>query len=231
MASSILIDNLMYFNLTRQEASIYVELLSHEQMSGYEVAKKTGIARSNVYTALQSLVEKGAVYIIEGETTKYVPVEAKTFLKNMLSELAERAKLIVINQPQIVNNVDGYITIVGAKNIIHKIKEMLEKTEERLYVMAPKEILDFFVEELQSLVKKSKKVVILSDNFNIQKAIYHKTVVPKNQIRLITDSSYVLTGELSNSEHDRCLYSGQQNLVDVMKEALKNKIELLQRDK
>jgi hypothetical protein len=44
---------------------------------------------------------------------------------------------------------------------------------------------------------------------------------------LITDSSFVLTGIFSGNSHDTCLYSGQQNLVDVMKEALKNKIELL----
>ena len=69
--------------------------------------------------------------------------------------------------------------------------------------------------------------VILSDDFEIPKAIYHKTQTEKNQIRLIVDSSFVLTGEISGSEHDTCLYSGQQNLVDVMKEALKNKIELL----
>jgi hypothetical protein len=43
------------------------------------------------------------------------------------------------------------------------------------------------------------------------------------------DSSFVLTGEISGSEHDTCLYSGQQNLVNLMKEALKNKIELLRR--
>ena len=72
---SLLIENLTSFNLTRQEATIYVALLTHGQMTGYEVAKETGVARSNVYSALQSLVEKGALYLIEGETTKYLPVE------------------------------------------------------------------------------------------------------------------------------------------------------------
>ena len=61
----------------------------------------------------------------------------------------------------------------------------------------------------------------------MENAIYHKTQTEKNQIRLITDSRFVLTGILSGNVHDTCLYSGQQNLVDVMKEALKNKIELL----
>ena len=44
---------------------------------------------------------------------------------------------------------------------------------------------------------------------------------------MITDSNYVLTGELFGGQHDTCLYSGQENLVEVMKEALKDKIILL----
>ena len=123
--------------------------------------------------------------------------------------------------------VETWLTIVGAKNIVHKIHQMLSLTKERLYVLASKEILEHFTEDLEKLVSLSKKIVILSDDFIIEGAICHKTQTEKNQIRLITDSAYVLTGIISGNEHDTCLYSGQQNLVNVMKEALKNKIELL----
>ncbi len=229
MTNTLLIENLISFNLTRQEATIYVALLTHGQMTGYEVAKETGVARSNVYSALQSLVEKGALYLIEGETTKYLPVEINQFLKNCLSNLQEKALLIEKNIPKKIENQDGYITIVGSKNIESKICQMLEETQERLYVLSTSEILKKFENQLENLVKENKKVVIISDEFEITGAICHKTTdkIEGNQIRLITDSSFVLTGILSGNQHDTCLYSGQQNLVDVMKEALKNKIELL----
>lgn len=224
-----LIENLIAFNLTRQEACIYVECLTHGEMSGYEIAKETGISRSNVYSALQSLAEKGALYLIEGESTKYMPVPVADFLKNTLAELQKKALIIEENAPKKIEQSEGYITILGAKNIEYKIRKMIEETAERLYVMASFDILENFRPELEKLVEKKKKVVLISDDFKIQNAICHKTQTEKNQIRLIVDSSYVLTGELSGSEHDTCLYSGQQNLVDVMKEALKNKIELLGR--
>ena len=54
------------FSLTRQEATVYLELLKGGQMTGYEVSKRTGISRSNVYTALSGLVEKSASDIMEG---------------------------------------------------------------------------------------------------------------------------------------------------------------------
>ena len=96
-------------------------------------------------------------------------------------------------------------------------------------------MMPLFLTRIQPLFNSAKtsssrlsvKVVIISDEFVIPGAICHKTTTEENQIRLITDSSFVLTGILSENQHDTCLYSGQQNLVDVMKEALKNKIELL----
>lgn len=229
MQASPLIENLTAFNLTRQEAAIYVALLTHGSMTGYEAAKETGIARSNVYSALQSLVEKGALFLLEGETTRYVPEEASVFLGNTISALEEKARSIRENLPRKVVPADGYLTITGARNIANKIRQMLSQTKERVYVLSTKEILSEFEQELRTLAARSKKVVILSDGLEIPGATCHSTQAERGQIRLITDSSRVLTGVLSGDEHDTCLYSGQRNLVDVMKEALKNKIELLSR--
>ena len=57
---------------------------------------------------------------------------------------------------------------------------------------------------------------------------YYEDDAGEGQVRLITDSSYVLTGELYDKNSDTCLYSGQNNLVTIMKEALRNKIRLLE---
>ena len=223
------LDNLVSFGLTRQEAQIYSTLLLHGQMTGYEVSKETGISRSNVYAALSALVEKGAAYLIEGESTKYTPVTIKKFTENVLSDLSRKAKDLEKNAPQQLVQQEGYITILGAANIRNKIREMLLATELRLYIMAPAVILSEFDAELQELITAGKKVVILSDNYKLKGAKIYETKTEEGQLRFITDSAYVLTGELTGSTHDSALYSGQQNLVSVMKEALKNKIILLEK--
>lgn len=223
------LDNLVSFGLTRQEAQIYSTLLLHGQMTGYEVSKETGISRSNVYAALSALVEKGAAYLIEGESTKYTPVAIKKFTENVLSDLSRKAKDLEKNAPQQLVQQEGYITILGAANIRNKIREMLLATELRLYIMAPAAIISEFDAELQELITVGKKVVILSDNYKLKGAKIYETKPEEGQLRFITDSAYVLTGELTGSTHDSALYSGQQNLVSVMKEALKNKIILLEK--
>ncbi len=227
MAETKIIDILTEFSLTRQEASIYAALLNHGDMTGYEVAKDTGFSRSNVYAALNALVEKGAAYLVQGESTKYRPVEIKIFTSNKIAELKKSAEYLEKHGPQKVVEAEGYITIVGAKNIRNKMREMLSKTELRLYLMAPAQIVKDFEEDLKRLVSEGKKIVLFTQDYSIKGAKVYNTKVDEGQIRFITDSAYVLTGELTDDEHNTCLYSGQKNLVEVMKEALKDKITLL----
>ena len=84
---------LMQFALTRQEALIYMALTTDGAMTGYEVAKQLGISRSNCYTSLASLVEKGAAYLLEDTATRYVAVKPEEFCGNrirMLEELKDK---------------------------------------------------------------------------------------------------------------------------------------------
>lgn len=222
------IDNLISFGLTRQEATIYTSLLSHGDMTGYEVSKETGISRSNAYAALSNLVDKGASYLLEGDSTKYRPVDVQTFTKNFLTELQEKAAYIQSHAPEKLAQTDGYITIVGTRNIQNKLLEMIKETRLRLYISASSRIIDAYEEELGELLNQGRKIVLMTDsNYDLDGAIVYHTDPEPGQLRVIIDSSYVMTGELTGSEDDSCLYSGQKNLVTVMKEALKNKIVLL----
>lgn len=229
MLFSDFIENLTVFGLTRQEATLYQSLLSNGEMTGYEVAKITGISRSNVYASLNGLVEKGAAYVEEGESAKYTPVPIKEFTANILKTMEQKADFLEKNAPAPLPPSDGYITIKGAQHINNKISQLLEQTQIRLYVFAEKELLESYRSQLQSLVQKDIKVVILSDGFVLEGAKVYNTEPEKGQLRLISDTSYVLTGELTGSTSDTCLFSGQQNLVSVMREALKNKIILLEK--
>lgn len=93
-----LIEGLTNFNLTKQEATLYVLLLKSGQMTGYEAAKQTGISRSNTYTALAGLVDKGAAYVLEeGKVTRYTPVPAAEFCSNKISCLEEIKKIYSSN--------------------------------------------------------------------------------------------------------------------------------------
>ena len=73
-------------------------------------------------------------------------------------------------------------------------------------------------------------MVLLTDKVpeKLKGAVSYKTEGKEEQVRLISDSRYVLTGELTGSPRDICLYSGQRVFVDALKEAMRNEIKLIE---
>lgn len=229
MEEKNLIEHLSAFGLTGQEALIYLELFRSGISNGYEIAKNTGISRSNVYKALEGLVEKGAAYVSEGTSKKYTAVEVEEFCQNKIRSLTWKKEFLAAHMPKEKEETEGYITITSDKNISDKIKNMLEKAEKRVYLSMSSELLERFKKELAALTAKKIKVVVLTNTPMKQEGVKaYLTTDKKNQIGIITDSQYVLTGELGKGKESTCLYSGQVNFVQVFKDSMKNEIKLLE---
>lgn len=228
-----LIEGLTHFNLTKQEATLYVLLLRSGQLTGYEASKQTGISRSNTYTALAGLVDKGAAYVLEdGKVTRYTPVAPAEFCSNKLSRLEEIKKDILSQLPMLTGEVEGYVTIKGEQEIINKLRNTVRQAQARIYVSANTRVLELLRSELLEALEKGLKVVIISDeSFRLDGAICYGTVKQNEQIRLIADSHTVLTGDLEDEDNSTCLYSCKRNLVDLFKDALKNEIQLIKLQK
>ena len=229
MEKTDVIEKLMHFNMSRQEAIVYACLWEHGKLTGYEASKLTGISRSNVYGALNVLADKGAAIITESNTTLYSAMSPEEFLTNKLRHLEEDKKFLVENMPNITPNEEGYLTIQGYRNIKDKIQYMIEHCDMRLYLAASGNIIKEFEEVLSEAKRRNLKIVLMSDrDYSHLATKFYQDEPESGQIRLITDSTYVLTGEVQGRSSDTCLYSGQKNLVTIMKEALRNKIRLLE---
>ena len=225
-----LIEGLTHFNLTKQEATLYVLLLKEGYLTGYEAAKQTGISRSNTYTALAGLVDKGAAYVLEeGKVTRYTPVPPEEFCSNKIDRLKEIKDKVLDQLPALKNDAEGYITIKGELEIINKLRNTVRQAEARIYVSANRRVMELLRKELTDALARGLKVVIISDEkFTLPEAICYGTDKQTEQIRLIADSQTVVTGDLEDEENSTCLYSCKRNLVDLFKEALQNEIKLIQ---
>lgn len=227
------IEALMHFGLTRQEARIYLLLLTEGALSGYEAAKRIGISRSNAYGALAGLVDKGAAYILEEQAVQYQAVPVNEFCFNKLHYLKEVSDLLEQQIPKETFQNENYITIRGRRHVEDKFRNMLKEAKERVYLSVPLEIAALFQQELETLIQEGKKVVLLTEKPEEESelllgAVFYYTAHNDQQLRLITDSSYALTGELQDEMHTTCLYSANPNLVKLLKEALANEIKLIE---
>lgn len=228
MEESRAIEYLIHFGLSRQEALVYEQLLAHGKQTGYEIARDTGISRSNAYTSLAALVEKGAAYLVEESAKKYIPVCPEEFCGNRIRRMDEEKVWLSANLPREISEEEGYITVDGEENIRGRIHNLLDKAEERVYLSASAVCLEQFRDKLSVMAEKGRKIVLITDQpFDMAGATVYETEERGSQIGLITDSRYVLSGEFGQGSMNTCLYSGQKNFVRVFKNALANEIELI----
>ncbi len=222
-----LIQWLNQFGLTNQEASIYITLQTEGVLTGYEVSKLTGISRSNAYTSLANLTEKGAANLIEGEKKLYVSVPIEDFCASRIRRLQKTGEELCRNMPARKEEYQGYLTIQGRENIIDTTINMILKAEQRIYLSLPETIKDELKEPLLSAIEKGLKVVIITDRtVDFPGAIVYETEKALEEIRLITDSREVITGDVADGT-STSLYSSKRNLVQLLKESLTNEIELI----
>jgi sugar-specific transcriptional regulator TrmB len=222
------IDGLINFGLTRQEATVYEALLIHGAMNGYELAKRTGISRSNAYTTLDRLVERGAAYLIEGDSLQYTPVSVNEFCSNRIRNLEIGKKRLLETMPKKRDDPEGYITIRGRSQIIDKMRTMIRDSEKRVYISAPGNVLEEINLEIAQVIERGTKMVIISQkDISVLGATMYLMDKPQNSIRLIVDSQNVLTGDIEE-EDSTCLYSNKKNLVELMKGSLRNEIDIIE---
>ena len=220
---------LMRFGLTNQEARAYRTLCAEGEMTGYEAAKATGISRSNIYTALAGLVEKGAAYLSEGNATRYSPVPAEEFCSSRIASLQRDREELIRALPDRIDSPEGYFTVAGETNILNRMRAMLRGAKMRVYASMSVQIMEQIRPELQNALERGLKIVLITESaFRMEGAVVWHSEKKKRQIRLIVDSACVLTGDLSDGEFSTCLYSRKKDLTDLFKEDLKNEIRLIQ---
>ena len=86
--------------------------------------------------------------------------------------------------------------------------------------------------EIEELISRNIKVVLITDakpkTLPTENLILYISEESKgNQLRLIVDSTQVLTGQVGDDSAN-CLFCGQENFVNVFKEAMRNEILLIE---
>lgn len=216
--------------LTGHEARLYALLLGGQSYTGYEAAKATGISRSNVYLALEGLADKGGAYRIEGEAARYTAVPIEEYLRNIARDFTALLANIRRLAPHPLQPPESYVTITGDDKIRHKMCNMLDGAQQRVYLSMALPIVQSLIHPLGQAVARGLKVVITTDApFALEGAQVYHTQKPPAQVRLIADSQQVLTGTLRTQTQEAvCLFTANQTIVTLFKEALRSEIELIQ---
>jgi HTH-type transcriptional regulator, sugar sensing transcriptional regulator len=77
------------FGFTPTESLIYEVLLTGGPGTGYTVARAAGLARANVYAALEGLVSKGAARVEEGRPRRFRPEPPAALIARLVGRQGE----------------------------------------------------------------------------------------------------------------------------------------------
>ncbi len=81
--------DLVPFGFTPTESLIYEVLLTEGPGTGYTIARAAGLARANVYAALEGLVSKGAARMEDGRPRRFRPEPPATLLGRLADAQGE----------------------------------------------------------------------------------------------------------------------------------------------
>lgn len=226
-----IIEALMQAGFTKHESMLYITLCSEGELTGYEASKITGIPRSNAYLGLAGLSDKGGAYKINGETVKYAAVDSTELVENLKRNFSQVLKIISEEIPQVNKSKDTFISINGKVRIVNKMKNLIEQAKYRVYISISGDQLEYVLDELKAARDRGLKVVIISSSrLELEGMICYMAQKQYGSVRLITDSSNVLTGQL-NEPNPTSLFSMNQNMVDLIKDSLTNEIKLINLNK
>lgn len=229
-----MIEALRTMGLTNHEAQIYISLAEQGVQTGYELANSTGIPRANVYAALASMVDKGAVQKIGEDPARYIATPPEEFTVGAIRAMELSARVVMNSIRPKPLEPDLVVSLEGEDVILNKINNMLETAMTTVYIHASSRDLMTVKKNLTATAKRDVKVVIISlGRCPVKAQLVYENKRPATwvngegrPVRLITDSKMMLTGEMGRGRLSRGVYSSNVSLVNMAKHAFVQEIIL-----
>lgn len=131
------IDKLVELGFSEYEAKVYTALLRKSPVTGYELAKLSGVPRSMVYEVVGKLTARGAAMTLRmGGATKYAPVPADEFLDHLRREHEKLTTSLKeeLTAASTASDLEYVWNIEGHENIMAKAGEMIDQAQARVYL-------------------------------------------------------------------------------------------------
>ncbi len=209
------------------EANVFIILCKHGSLTGYEVAKLTGISRSNVYSALYSLLDKGKCFASEGETTKYIAISKDELILSTKRESEITLQEINDYYPSEIIASEPHITIKGYENVLAKLQNSILMAHSHLYLLCGSDIINLIQKELVESSSSIRINILCDTKLSLPESIkvFHRKK-SLDGFHMIVDTETMITGHLDGSS-PQCLFSKDTSLVKLMRESFSTELDVI----
>jgi len=232
------VDKLVRIGFSEYEAKAYVALLRESPVTGYQLAKLSGVPRSMIYEVLGKLSVRGAAMTLRKEgSTLYAPVPAQEFLEQLHREQAALFGALEedLSSLDATSDLDYVWNIEGHDNIMAKAEEMLAQARERIYLSLMPATFPSLRDLLEQAIARGVRVAVYStEPLDLPGGQVIATPVPEvTQERveglwlvLVIDEQEVLIGELLTENRARASWTGSPLFVFIAEHHLRTDLYL-----
>lgn len=229
---------LVKLGFSEYEAKAYLALLAKSPVSGYELAKISGVPRSMIYEVVGKLASRGAAMTLHsGKITQYAPVPADEFLdqiqrehEQLISSLRnDLAALGPVPDLEYVWNIDG------DQNILARAVEMIDKAQEKIYLaLLPQTLPKLEAALRRAIAREVRTVIYTTERIDLPGGIVAVAHVSEETLgrasglglMLVIDGQEVLIGERLSGSNARASWTGSSLLVFIAEHHLRTDLYL-----
>ncbi len=220
-----LIEQLRNIGMSDLEARCYLTLHAEQNLSGYEIAKRVSVSRTNVYAALRSLADKGMCRVIEANPALYNAVPIDQLIRLLKSDFEQSTKVLLeeLNTPPRETN--SFFNWQGEKALKVAIKRLISNAQKSI-------IVDIWAEEVQiveeSLFVAEQRGVAITlitigeSHSRIKNNIMHKrkddwNLLDSRKFSILCDSKSALIGSFGKRIKTSALETNHPSIIELLK--------------
>jgi sugar-specific transcriptional regulator TrmB len=231
---------LVKLGLSEYEAKAYVALVRKSPVTGYGVAKISGVPRSMIYEVLGKLVARGAAMTLrKGDSTLYAPVPAEELLGQLHREHEELTTSLNNDLVSLTSSADlEYVwNIEGHANIMAKSIEMIEQAKSSVHLALVPDTCEELRPTLEKTAERGVRVRLYTtsefDLAGCRVIVAHVAEETLGQARglgliLVIDGEEVLVGEWLTANQARASWTSSPLLVFIAEHHLRTDLYLPQ---
>jgi len=216
---------------TQYEAQVYLALLQQSHITGYELAKTSGVPASKIYHILNKLIDKDVVMVIDGEPKKYVPLPPAEILARIKNDYLGTVDDLTDKLGHVYAEdelSESYIwNLTGRSDIIHKLTAVINEAEKSLFLSVWDEEVDEIREALLQTETKGVKLTVVHFGqklLNIGTEYLHgrehsiRMERGGRRIALIVDDKKVILGHFLKDGSSSAAWTSNKGLVLLAKD-------------
>ncbi len=221
---------------TENEAKAYLALLKEQPLTGYAVARASGVPRSKVYGVLEGMVESGVVLVSHGEPARYAPLPPEDLVGTRRQETEATLSAAEEGLKGYAEEAEGpglIFDLAGRADVMRRLREVIGRAKERILLQIWKDDAPELGEALAAAAERGVEIVVVAygdPGYDAFATVYLHEPGPEQIAReyggrwvvLSADGGEVVTGSVYPEESSRAAWSSHPGMVVPITEQIKH---------